>query len=208
MDASNQIQGVVAMDVEAFCSTIAEMHDVKEQAIYLAQSLGLDFLDDFLLSWKKTWRFFWGVEAWNHYCWWDRNPGSIHQLRLVVYPIILLGFMHPRWLFGISEPSTVPLRIQPGFLVRVILHVYYKMTSKTSRVAKLHMLCWRFCQFYWPISINQNWEGHLQGVVHPKIPFFSMPKVYPDLYIHTKNIYTYLEPQGQPFINGWKWSTS
>ena len=49
MDApTNQIQGVVAMDVEAFCSTIAEMHDVKEQAIYLAQSLGLDdFLDDF-----------------------------------------------------------------------------------------------------------------------------------------------------------------
>ena len=30
-----------------------------------------------------------------------------HQLRLVVYPIILEGFIHPRWLFGISEPSTV-----------------------------------------------------------------------------------------------------
>ena len=82
------IQGVVAMDVEAFCSTIAEMHDVKEQAIYLAQSLGLDFFLDFLLSWKKTWRFFvWGWSR-NHYCWWDRNPGSTHQLRLVVYPII------------------------------------------------------------------------------------------------------------------------
>ena len=26
------------------------------------------------------------------------------QLRLVVYPI--QGFIHPRWLFGISEPST------------------------------------------------------------------------------------------------------
>jgi hypothetical protein len=31
--------GVVAIDVEAFCQTVAEMHDIKEQAIYLAQRL-------------------------------------------------------------------------------------------------------------------------------------------------------------------------
>ena len=42
--------GCVAMDVEAFCSTIAEMHDVKEQAIYLAQSLGGGFFGDFFLN--------------------------------------------------------------------------------------------------------------------------------------------------------------
>ena len=35
-------------------------------------------------------------------CWWFRNPGSTHQLRLVVYPMIYQGFSHhPRWLFGI-----------------------------------------------------------------------------------------------------------
>ena len=32
-----------------------------------------------------------------------------HQLRLVVHPIIYSFFLHPRWLFGISEPSTVSL---------------------------------------------------------------------------------------------------
>jgi len=36
---SREMSRVVAMDVEAFCSTIAEMHDVKEQAIYLAQHI-------------------------------------------------------------------------------------------------------------------------------------------------------------------------
>ena len=34
--------GVVAIDVEAFCQTVAEMHDIKEQAIYLAQRLSWD----------------------------------------------------------------------------------------------------------------------------------------------------------------------
>lgn len=36
------LEGVVAIDVEAFCQTVAEMHDIKEQAIYLAQRLGWD----------------------------------------------------------------------------------------------------------------------------------------------------------------------
>ena len=31
----------------------------------------------------------------------------LHQLRLVVYPIIYRVWYRPRWLFGISEPSTV-----------------------------------------------------------------------------------------------------
>ena len=34
-----------------------------------------------------------------------QNPAN--QLRLVVYPIIYAGFIHHRWLFGISEPSIV-----------------------------------------------------------------------------------------------------
>ena len=34
---------------------------------------------------------------------------SANQLRLVIYPIIYRGFIHRRWLFGISEPSTVLL---------------------------------------------------------------------------------------------------
>ena len=37
-----------------------------------------------------------------------RNPGSTHQLRLVLYPHYLQGFYaSKRWLLGISEPSTV-----------------------------------------------------------------------------------------------------
>ena len=34
-------------------------------------------------------------------CWWLWNPAN--QLRLVVYPHYLQGFIHPRWLFGISS---------------------------------------------------------------------------------------------------------
>ncbi len=34
----------------------------------------------------------------------------LHQLRLLVYPTIYSVFLfHPRWLFRISEPSTVEL---------------------------------------------------------------------------------------------------
>ena len=39
------------------------------------------------------------------YRWWFRNPAN--QLRLVFYPIRKQGCLHPRWLFGMSEPSTV-----------------------------------------------------------------------------------------------------
>ena len=46
---------------------------------------------------------------------WDRPSGAAlmleksgdHQLRLVVFPHHLQGFIHPRWLFGISEASIV-----------------------------------------------------------------------------------------------------
>ena len=40
----------------------------------------------------------------------DTVDGSeiLYQLRLVVYPIIYIeGFLDPRWLCGISEPSAV-----------------------------------------------------------------------------------------------------
>ena len=50
----------------------------------------------------------------NDYHWCFRNPG-VHHLRLVVYPIncrVLYIPDHPRWLFGISEPSTVPSQYQ------------------------------------------------------------------------------------------------
>ena len=35
---------------------------------------------------------------------------AANQLRLVFYPIIYKGFIHPRWLFVISEPSAVALK--------------------------------------------------------------------------------------------------
>ena len=46
---------------------------------------------------------------------WFRNPGSTHQLRLVVYPFIPLftGFgIHPRWLGMGFQPSTVAYRVR------------------------------------------------------------------------------------------------
>ena len=35
---------------------------------------------------------------------------------LVVYPTIYMFFLHPRWLFGISEPSTVSIHNRPSVL--------------------------------------------------------------------------------------------
>ncbi len=35
------------------------------------------------------------------------QKSGVHQLRLVVYPILYRVLIHPRWLFGIFEPSTV-----------------------------------------------------------------------------------------------------
>ena len=37
------------------------------------------------------------------------QKSGVHQLRLVVYlPLFATGFIYPRWLLRISEPSTVP----------------------------------------------------------------------------------------------------
>ena len=46
------------------------------------------------------------VHTWR-YGWWFRNP-AITSWRLVVYPIIYKGFIHPRWLALGFLPSTVP----------------------------------------------------------------------------------------------------
>ena len=41
-----------------------------------------------------------------------QNPGRTHQLRLVVYPTVYQVLAPSKqWLFGISEPSTVPCNI-------------------------------------------------------------------------------------------------
>ena len=57
------------------------------------------------------------VHTWR-YGWWFRNP-AITSWRLVVYPIIYKGFIHPRWLALGFLPSTVqwyPLKFQVWFL--------------------------------------------------------------------------------------------
>ena len=53
-----------------------------------------------------AWGFWCIPEAsWTWCCWWFRNVAN--QLRLVDSSHHLPGFIHPRWLFGTSEPSTV-----------------------------------------------------------------------------------------------------
>ena len=46
----------------------------------------------------------------NGYCWWKKS--GVHQLRLVVYPVIFEVFLHPRWCRissnGISDMVTLP----------------------------------------------------------------------------------------------------
>ena len=75
--------------------------------------------------------------SWHGSPWWNRCPtngshlgsatsskwkahtvdGSLksgdHQLRLVVYPHYLQGFIHPRWLFGISSINSIKIRRIP-----------------------------------------------------------------------------------------------
>ena len=48
-----------------------------------------------------------------------RKSGKNH-LRLVIHPIICKFFLHPRWLFGISEPSIVLLDLW-HFLVTLVV---------------------------------------------------------------------------------------
>ena len=43
------------------------------------------------------------------YCWWKKSCTSWYGK----YPIIYRGFIDPRWLFGISEPSTVAPETKP-----------------------------------------------------------------------------------------------
>ena len=43
-----------------------------------------------------------------------KNPAPVEVGSLLHY---LQGLIHPRWLFGISEPSTVSSTTKPGFLM-------------------------------------------------------------------------------------------
>ena len=52
-------------------------------------------------KWSPTLRNF---KTW--YCWWFRNPVN-SPVEVDSLSHYLQGFIHPRWLFGISEPSTV-----------------------------------------------------------------------------------------------------
>ncbi len=58
-------------------------------------------------------RFVWGVR-YSYYCWWFRNPGSTHQLRLIIYPTIFFLRVWDTSQVGdrrISETSTVSFPI-------------------------------------------------------------------------------------------------
>ena len=58
-------------------------------------------------------------------CWrFVRNPAETHQLRLVVCPIIYKVLYIPRWLFGISEPSTIWLSTKES-CVRKLYEVFH-----------------------------------------------------------------------------------
>ena len=37
------------------------------------------------------------------------QKSGVHQLRLVGYPIICMGFIHPKWLFGMSSINSMIL---------------------------------------------------------------------------------------------------
>ena len=159
---------------------------------------------------------FFGVEAGNFYCWWFRNPGSTHQLRLVVYPIIYRVLCIPSGCLGFL-PSTVPLRIQPGFLVRVILHVYTKwfrnFQSGRAFWGKCHQnfTCFvgGFASFTSQFLSTKTGKVIYKGWFILKYPFFQCLKcthiyIYICMYIHTKRyIYIYIPGTLRPTIYKW-----
>ena len=63
------------------------------------------------------------------YCWWFRNPATVEVGSLSRY---LQGFIHPRWLLGISEPSTVWLI--PDFIPSTSAPIF-DLQKKTQRAS-------------------------------------------------------------------------
>ena len=59
------------------------------------------------------------------------QKSGLHQLRLVIYPHYLQVFVHPRWLFGIAELSTV-VRIQ--FLPQLSFQTFACEQHKTCSI--------------------------------------------------------------------------
>ena len=70
------------------------------------------------------------------YCCWEfRN--SAHQLSLLVYPIICDQFyIDPRWLFGISEASTVSLVISLSHLLKASQIQFQKINLLSKMIGK------------------------------------------------------------------------
>ena len=50
----------------------------------------------------RNWR-----RLWLCYCWWQPEFRLTHQVDMVKYPIISLGFIHHRWLFGMSSINSM-----------------------------------------------------------------------------------------------------
>ena len=48
-----------------------------------------------------------GCLLYHSYCWWFRNPAADEVGSLSMFIPLFTGFVHARWLFGISELSTV-----------------------------------------------------------------------------------------------------
>ena len=109
-------------------------------------------------------------------------PAETHQLRLVVEIPLLQGFIHRRWLFGISEPSTV-------FIVKLDHFTSSSAQGKNSTNIKKPRLSFPrsdlfpcFCFNFWiHIPGPSSWSKGTMVVHHAKasnlflyIPFFSM----------------------------------
>ena len=94
------------------------------------------------------------------YCWWFRNPVNspvegtvVYQVRLVVYPIIYRFFLHPRWLFGISEPSTVSLHKKSEKNLD-LLHLCFQIFHGGGFLAKTQQVLSRMDGFQPRYNIN------------------------------------------------------
>ena len=90
------------------------------------------------------------------YCWWKKSCTSWGWQLVYHY---LQGFIHPKWLFGISEPSTVGVTwrvILEGhkmILSRILVKFLWLSDHRWTIIAALKV------QFFWLIleGVSKNW---------------------------------------------------
>ena len=109
------------------------------------------------ILWSKSKTLQLWIENWT-YCWWKKSgePVEVGSWNPIIYNDLIL-YIYPRWLFGISEPSTVAFLRRDGkmsFLLEFGWHMSAFLEKKT------------------PLENKKNKHGHDVSQIY--VPLISM----------------------------------